>query len=67
MAVSPETLLERRTWRDVRHAQCGRTHVPPLLLQVPKEEPIEISSDSSGSDVDLSELRGSGATAEARQ
>ena len=67
MAVSSETLLERRIRRNMHRAQSGGTYDPPLLLQVSKGEPILLSSDSSDSDVDYSKLRGAATSAEARQ
>ena len=50
-------------WRASRQS----TDDPLPLLQVPKEEPIEISSDSSGSDVDAAKLQGSCSTTDARR
>ena len=66
-AVSSETLLDRRIRREKHRAQSDGISDPPLVLQVPKGEPIELSSDSSDSDVDYSKLRNSSSTTEARQ
>ena len=63
-AVSSETLLRRRVECETRHSTRG-VYEPPLLVQVPKEEPIELSSDSSGPDVNMAEIQRSTTSKEA--